>query len=446
MPALVAALTGEALEPLAELPNPYKGLRAFEEADAGDFFGRVGLVDEILAQLGARRPARTARLGRGRVGQRQVERRPGRALAAGPTGRGRGSDRWFVTDMLPGGSPFKELAEGLRRVAVVETDGLADELAVGEGGIDGALRRLVPDGGQLLLVVDQFEELFTLASEDEQRAFLDGLTHAVSTADSRLRVVATLRADFYDRPLRFHRFGTLVRDATVTVAAMSAAELEAAVVGPAERVGARVEPTLVAELVGAVLHEPAALPSLQYTLYELAERSHDGNLTLADYRELGGVDAAIAARAEQLYRSLDDAERDAVRRVFERLVVVSAEEEPTRRRAPRSELATLLLGQSIDDVVEAWAQARLLTLDRHPATREPTVEVAHEALLREWPRLRGWIDQDREAIVAMGQLRDAAATWAELDRDPGALYRGRPARGHARGHRKPPGHPAGAGA
>ena len=102
-----------------------------------------------------------------------------------------------------------------------------------------------------------------------------------------------------------------------------------------------------------MLHEPAALPSLQYTLYELAERSHDGNLTLAAYRELGGVDAAIAARAEQLYRSLDDAERDAVRRLFERLVVVSAEEEPTRRRAPRSELATLLLGQSIDDVVEA---------------------------------------------------------------------------------------------
>jgi WD40 repeat protein/DNA-binding SARP family transcriptional activator len=424
VPGVVAALAGEAVEPPAELPNPYKGLRAFEEADADDFFGREGLVDEILARL-----AHDDQLGRlvlvvGGSGSGKSSVVRAGLLPRVRRGEVPGSGRWFVTDMLPGASPFKELAEGLRRVAVVETQGLADELAFSEGAIHGALRRLVPDGGQLLLVVDQFEELFTLASEGEQRAFLDGLTHAVSAADSRLRIVATLRADFYDRPLGFQRFGPLVRDATVTVPAMSAAELEAAVVGPAERAGAGVEPTLVAELVGAVLHEPAALPSLQYTLYELAERSPDRDLTLDGYRELGGVDAAIAARAEQLYRSLDDAERDTVRQIFERLVVVSAEGEPTRRRTPRSELAALAAAQSIDNLVEAWVQARLLTLDRQPATREPTVEVAHEALLREWPRLRGWIDQDRGAIVAMGQVRDAAATWAELDRDPSALYRG----------------------
>jgi WD40 repeat protein/DNA-binding SARP family transcriptional activator len=424
VPALVAALAGEAVELAAKLPNPYKGLRAFEESDAADFFGRDGLVDEILARLAHDdvRGRLVLMVGGSGSGKSSVVRAG--LLPRVRRGEVPGSERWFVTAMLPGASPFKELAECLRRVAVVEADGLADELTYGEGAIDGVLRRLVPDGGQLLLVIDQFEELFTLASEGEQRAFLDGLIHAVSAADSRLRVVATLRADFYDRPLRFHRFGSVVRDATVTVAAMSAAELEAAVVGPAERVGARVEPGLVAELVAAVIDEPAALPSLQYTLYELTERSPDRCLTLAAYRELGGVDAAIAARAEQLYRSLDDAERDAVRRVFERLVVVNAEGEPTRRRAPRSELAKLVAGQSVDDAVEAWAQARLLTLDRHPATREPTVEVAHEALLREWPRLRGWIEDDREAIVAIGQLRDAAATWAELDRDPGALYRG----------------------
>jgi WD40 repeat protein/DNA-binding SARP family transcriptional activator len=424
VPELVVALAGEAVESPAELPNPYKGLRAFEESDAGDFFGRDGLVDEILACLAHddQRGRLVLVVGGSGSGKSSVVRAG--LLPRVRRGEVPGSDRWFVTDMLPGASPFKELAEGFRRVAVVETDGLVEELACDEAGIDGALRRLLPDGGQLLLVIDQFEELFTLASEGEQRAFLDGLTHAVSAADSRLRVVATLRADFYDRPLGFQRFGPLVRDATVTVPAMSAAELEAAVVGPAERAGTRVEPALVAELVAAVVDEPAALPSLQYTLYELAERSPDRSLTLSAYRKLGGVDAAIAARAEQLYRSLDDAERDAIRRVFERLVVVSPEEEPTRRRAPRSDLATLIAVPSMADVVEAWAHARLLTLDRHPATREPTVEVAHEALLREWPRLRGWIDQDREAILAMGQLRDAAKSWAELDRDPGALYRG----------------------
>ena len=124
--------------------------------------------------------------------------------------------------------------------------------------------------------MDQLEELFTLTDDGEQRAFLDGVTFAVSAADSRLRVVATLRADFYGRPLRFERFGAAVGDATVPIPAMSAAELDAAIAGPVERVGGRLEPALVAELVGGVLHEPAALPSLQFALYELAERSPTG--------------------------------------------------------------------------------------------------------------------------------------------------------------------------
>jgi hypothetical protein len=328
--------------------------------------------------------------------------------------------------MVPGASPFKELAESLRRVAVVEADRLADELAAGEQGIDRVVRRIVPEGGELLLVVDQLEELFTLAADVEQRAFLDGLTHAVAVADTRLRVVATLRADFYDRPLRFERFGTAVGEATVPIAAMSAAELEAAIVGPVEGAGGGVQPALVAELVGAVLHQPAALPSLQFTLYELAERSPGRNLTLAAYRQLGGLDAAIAARAEELYGSLDDRARGAVRRMFERLVVVGVEGEPTRRRVLRSELehAAGPAAGEVRDMAEMWAQARLLTLDRHPESREPTLEVAHEALLREWPRLRGWLEEDREEIVALGHLREAAAGWAGLNHDPGALYRG----------------------
>ena len=109
--------------------------------------------------------------------------------------------------------------------------------------------------------------------------------------------------------------------------------------------------------------------------------------------------------------------------MFERLVVVSAEGEPTRRRAARTELSGVA-GSSVDAAVDRWAQARLLTLDRHPQTRVPTVELAHEALLREWPRLRRWIEEDREAIIVLGHLRDAAASWDELERDPGALYRG----------------------
>jgi WD40 repeat protein/DNA-binding SARP family transcriptional activator len=426
VPAAVAALSSEVAEPFYERPNPYKGLRAFDEPDAADFFGRDGLVDEVLARLagGTLRGRLVLIVGGSGSGKSSLVRAG--LLPRVRRGAAGGSERWFVAAMVPGASPFKELAESLRRVAVVEGGGLAEELAASEKGIDRVVRRMVPEGGELLLVVDQLEELFTLADDGEQRAFLDGLTHALGVADSRLRVVATLRADFYDRPLRFERFGAAVGDATVPIAAMSAAELEAAIVSPAERVGGRVEPALAAELVGAVLREPAALPSLQFTLYELAERSADRRLTLAAYRELGGVDAAIAARAEELYRSLDDQARDGVRRLFERLIVVSAEGEPTRRRALRSELAHAAgpAAGAVLDVIEAWAQARLLSLDRHPESREPTVEVAHEALLREWPRLRSWLDESREEIVALGHVREAATSWDELDHDPGALYRG----------------------
>jgi WD40 repeat protein len=424
--AVVAALSGDVGGPVHERPNPYKALRAFDEPDAEDFFGRDGLVDEVLARLTGGGPRGRLVLVVGGSGSGKSSLVRAGLLPRIRRGAGAGSERWFVVAMVPGASPFKELAESLRRVAVIESDGLAEELAATEQGVDRVLRRIAPEGGELLLVVDQLEELFTMATDVEQRAFLDGLTHALGVADSRLRVVATLRADFYDRPLRFERFGTAVGDATVPIAAMSAVELEAAIVGPAQRVGGQVEPALVAELVGAVLHEPAALPSLQFTLYELAERSSDRTLTVAAYRELGGVDAAIAARAEELYRSLDDPARDGVRRLFERLVVVGTEGEPTRRRALRTELAAAAgppAGEVLD-MIEVWAQARLLTLDRHPESRQPTVEVAHEALLREWPRLRGWLEEDREEIMALAHLREAAASWAELDHDPGDLYRG----------------------
>ena len=242
------------------------------------------------------------------------------------------------------------------------------------------------------------KELFTSASERDQRVFLAALVHAMSVPDSRLRVVATLRADFYDRPLAVQGFGPLVNDATVAIAAMTPAELEAAIVEPAERVSRRVERALVAELLAAVADEPAALPALQFTLYELAERG-DETLTLAAYHRLGRVDGAIAGRAEQLYQSLDEGDQVAVRRLFEHLVVIGADDEPTRRRAARRELIEAAADGSVNAAVDQWTNARFLSLDRHPRSRVPTVEIAHEALLREWPRLRRWIDQDRHPVL-----------------------------------------------
>jgi hypothetical protein len=233
--------------------------------------------------------------------------------------------------------------------------------------------------------------------------------HAVTAPDSRLRVVATLRADFYDRPLTFQGLGAAVQEATVTIPAMSPAELEAAIVEPAARVGRHVEGALVAELVSAVADEPGALPSLHFALYELAE-SCDRELTLVAYRKLGGVQGAIASRAESLYCSLDDRERESVRGLFEQLVVVGPDAEPTRRPVSRGDLAGSPTDAAMEALIDRWTHARLLTGDRDPQTRVPTVEVAHEALLREWPRLRAWIEEDRDELMVLGHLRESAAS------------------------------------
>jgi WD40 repeat protein/DNA-binding SARP family transcriptional activator len=395
--------------------NPYRGLRAFDEADAEDYFGRTALIDEVTARLsGSGLRSRLVLLvgasGTGKSSAVRAGLLP-RLRAGGATG----SECWFVATMLPGGAPYKELAESVRTIAVGDTASLASELT-GVEGIDRVLRSVVPEGGQLLLVIDQFEELFTLSSEQE-RAFLEGITHALTVPDSRLRVVATLRADYYDRPLAVQPFGSLVQDATVTIPAMLPAEIEAAIVEPARRADRQVERALAAELVAALATEPAALPALQFVLFELAEHSPDRTLSLAAYRALGGIEGAIASRAEQLYLSLDDADRGEVRELFERLVVVGAEGEPTRRRASREELGSA-------EVVDRWAAARLLSLDVHPQTRVPTVEVAHEALVREWPRLRQWIEDDRSDLIVLGRIRESAAAWAELGRESSALLRG----------------------
>ena len=398
--------------------NPYRGLRAFEESDAANYFGREALVEDLLDRLSRDddRGRLVLLVGASGTGKSSVVRAglvPRVRAGARP-----GTEEWFVAPMFPGGSPFKELRESLRRVA--PGDARPPDLDAGDDveAIDRALRQCIPEAGQLVLVVDQFEELFTLTPEVEQRQFLAALTHALTTEDSRLRVVATLRADYYDRPLAVQPFGALVNDATVAIPAMLPAQLEAAIVEPAHRAGLEVDRALAAELVGSLATEPAGLPALQFVLYELAEHARGEVLSLDDYRELGGIDVAIASRAESSYLALDDPDRRRVRELFEQLVVVGPDGEPTRRRALRSEL-----GES-EAVVDRWVEARLLVLDVHPQSRMPTVEVAHEAILREWPRLRDWVEEDRADLVVRARLRESASSWAELGRDPSALYRG----------------------
>lgn len=405
---------------VAPPPNPYVGLRAFDEPDADRFFGREALVDEMVRRLAGAGDAPRLLLVVGGSGSGKSS-----AVRAGLVPRLRCGDTdhdWLPTVMLPGSTPFKELAQALRRVTVGHVSpGIAELHA---DGLATVVDHILPEGARLLLVIDQFDELFSLVAEVDRDRFLRALVHAVTASHGRLHVVATLRADYFDRPLEHPRFGPLVHGRTLTVPAMSSAQLETAVTGPAADLD--IESGLVAELVSSVVDQPAALPALQFTLYELAARG-GARLTRADLEALGGVDGSIATRAEQLFTASTDDERRVIRQMFERLVVVGATGEPTRRRALRSELVAATdveRATTVDDVVEGWVQARLLTSDRHPETREPTVEVAHEAVLHRWPRLLGWIEADREWLHTLTQLQEAARTWHELGEDPGALLRG----------------------
>ena len=389
--------------------NPYKGLRAFDEADARDFHGREAVVDRLVALVHERRFV----------------------VVVGPSGSGKSSlvraglvprlraERRLVAMAVPGARPVEEIAEALVQVAVEQPVGLT-ECLLDAGSLAGAIARLLPDdAGELVLVLDQFEELWTLADPAVRDRLLDALVAASAAADSRLRIVATVRADFYDRPLSHPSIGALVEGGSFSLAPLGPAEMERAMSAPAARLGVRLEPALAAELVADVSAQPAGLPLLQYALTELFDHRDGGTMTMAAYEAIGGLAGALTSRAEAIHEGLGDTDRAAVRRLFARLVAPGEGTEDTRRRARRSELAGVPA-----TVIDAYGAARLLTFDVDPFDREPTVEVAHEALIRHWPRLRAWLDEDRDGLRVQRHLTDTAAGWDGRGRDAAELYRG----------------------
>ena len=395
-PASVQALVVEldsiidGVEPVAHGPrayslpafhNPYKGLRAFVESDADDFFGRDRLIDHIIERLQSSDGVVTV-LGPSGVGKSSVIRAgviPALRRSAIP-----GSHDWFVATMTPGTDPFDELATALLRIADRVPANLTDLL--GEpGGIGRLVRSLLPEDGttELLLVVDQFEELFTLVDDEDVRvAFLENLEAACRDERCRMRVVLSIRADFWDRPLRYGSFARLVEESVVHVAALEPDELELAITGPAHRTGCEFEPGLVARIVTDVHNQPGALPHMQFALTELMERNKSRLLTIADYEGIGGVAGAVATAAENLYQRAAEDSRDTIRQLFGRLVVVNPGSSATRDRVAVSSLENL---GDIEPILRDFGEARLLAFDRSEDTREPTVEIAHEALIGAWP-------------------------------------------------------------
>lgn len=403
-------------EPVEERPtvsrNPYKGLRPFDESDSADFHGRGDLVTTLVAAVSEHRfVAVVGPSGSGKSSVVQAGLLP--ALSAGVR---KEFEDWFWVVLTPGPDPMAALAQALERVLPVEVD--PSELEA-EG-----VPKMVD--GELLLVVDQFEELYTLVDDPDQRdRFLKLLIEASQAPDSRLRVVVTLRADFYDRPLEDPRLGRLVRDGLVTVLPPSHDELVDMITAPSQAVGLRWEPGLPHHITEDVVGQPGGLPLLQYALTELVERRGADLLTSEDYTRIGGVGGAVASRAENLYRDLTPSQQEATRQVMLRLVSVDEDTDDTRRRVRRSEVESLGIPRSdLEKVLDTFISQRLLLTDRDPATHSPTVEVAHEALLRAWPRLAQWVDDQREGLILGRRFRAAVTDWENNARHDDYLLTG----------------------
>jgi WD40 repeat protein len=465
---------------LSDADTPYKGLRAFDEADAGDFFGREGLVQQLLARMGegADLSRFLAVIGPSGSGKSSVVRAG--LIPALRRGGVAGSDQWYVITLQPGARPFEEIEAALLRIAVNPPASLLAQLREDARGLLRAVRRCLPDDEEveLLLVIDQFEEVFTLLDDTATRVqLLDSLVEAILDPRSRLRVVVTLRADFLDRPLQYVDFGELLQRRSELVLPLTPDELERAIVEPAARAGILIDDHLVARIVRDVGGQPGALPLLQYALSELYARRDGRTLTAAAYEAIGGVHGALAQRAETIFAGLSPAAQETCRQLFLRLVTPGEGVEDTRRRVRMAELEVEREEQTNErteepqdrepqdrepqnrepqdrepqnrepqdrepqnrepqnrepqnrelhttEVIERYGAARLLTFDRDPITRGPTVEVAHEALIRSWPRLRAWIDESRAALRVQQRLAQAAREWRTAERDPSFLARG----------------------
>ncbi len=404
--------------------NPFKGLRPFLEDDSGDFFGRDRIVAEAVRRLDAGTQL-LALVGPSGSGKSSIVRAG--LIPALRKGAIEASDGWLIAQMVPGSRPFAELEAALLRSSLDAPDSLSEQLADRDTGILRAALRVLPtDTSSLVLVIDQFEELFTqVANEDDRADFLTGLVNAVDESRGRVKVVVTLRADFYDRPIAYPEFGERLGDGVLNVVPLSSNELESAAQLPADRAGVTLEPALIAALLTDVIGRPGALPLFQYTLTELFDRRIENTLSLGAYRAMDGVTGALSRRADDLFAQLDIEQQATAQQLFLRLVSIADNDEWTRRRVPASEILSLDADVlALQTVIDTYSAHRLLILDRDLVTDSPTVEVAHEALLTNWARLEGWIEAAREDVKRHIALSAAMSEWRDADFNPDYLLRG----------------------
>jgi WD40 repeat protein/transcriptional regulator with XRE-family HTH domain len=407
--------------------SPYKGLNYFDEGDADLFAGREALTarltERVLALASGKSPHERrflAIVGASGSGKSSL-------LRAGllPALRwDQASADWRIHVLTPTANPLESLARTLTD-SVAATATLMDDLARDSRSLHLFVERAAPAGSasRLLLVVDQFEEVFALCrSEQARTSFIDNLLTASSDAGGPTLTVIALRADFYSHCAGYPEFREALAKQQEYIGAMSDVELRRAIEEPARRGRWEFEPGLVDLLLHDVGSEPGALPLLSHALLETWQRRRGQLMTLGGYTSSGGVRGAIAETAEAVFTDQFTRQQQVIaRRIFLRLTELGDETATgdTRRRATFKELIlNPEEADSIRAVLKTLADARLIT------TSEDSAEVAHEALIREWPTLRGWLEDNRESLRLHRHLTEAAQEWAVSDREPDLLYRG----------------------
>lgn len=427
----VSTPTGPAtpnLSPTFQMPDqsPYRGLFAFGEADAANFFGRENFTQRLLDTV--ERQQLLAVVGASGSGKSSV-------VFAGLVAKLRPNREWHIITFRPGPQPFQALAAALvaeqkPRLGEAEqrqaASQLADALRFTKKPLLPLLRQILAENApakRLLIVSDQFEEIYTLCADQElRRAFLDLLLEALDIAAFRelpiFSFVLTLRTDFLSQALTYRPFSDALQNADIKLGPMTRRELSQAIANPARRFGLLFETGLVARILDDVGDESGNLPLLQFALTELWDKAREGYLTHAGYDAIGGVEGALARYADREFSLLSAAERQQARRVFIQMVRPGAGTEDTRRLAARSEL-----GESNWQLVQKLADARLVVTSQAPNGQE-TVEVVHEALIRGWGQLRAWMEEDRAFRAWQERLRAALRQWHMSALDSDALLRG----------------------
>ncbi|HXK04932.1 MAG TPA: TIR domain-containing protein [Verrucomicrobiae bacterium] len=438
---LLAGIRDVKPEPLpgAVGPCPYRGLRYFDVGDAAAFHGRDALVDLVLDELRGR-TGREANRFLGVVGcsgsGKSSFARAG-LLASFERGAIEGSAQWPVAICRPGVNPLESLAVALAASLGFEKNpgqvlDLASRFAAGETALHVTTRLRLqndPQASRLVVLVDQFEECFTLCRDKNLRdGLFCNLVYAATIPQGQTIVLLAMRADFYGECAAYPELAAALSDHQILIGPMRESELREAIEVPAREQGVEFDPGLVDLLLDEVKDQPAALPLLQYTLEELWKARAGSRLTHEAYRTLGTVSGVLGRRADEILGQFNPSEKEMCRHVLLRLVQHVEGEIYTRRRVPLADLASARFdAAALRPVVDKLAgeSARLIVLEADsidPNTQ--VVELAHEALIAGWPQLRAWLSEDRDFQRWRSRLRGALENWRDMKRDPSALLVG----------------------